>query len=141
ELFAGVRLFADKSSAAVSAVPSGRLAGNFPDALRERTLQRLQIFEQFLLVLVRQLDAIGVTFVAVTFFSRVEEEIRLRQFARWPGRPRWRLFKSHFHRIENIVTAVKRLRALIWRIQQIAQCRHGAVVKVRRTQPDSIQWR
>jgi hypothetical protein len=34
------------------------------------------------------LRAVGVTIVAVTFFSRVEKDIRLRQFARRPGRPR-----------------------------------------------------
>ena len=73
----------------MSVVLSGRWAVNFPDALR--TLQRLQIFEQFLLVLVRQLRAVGVTNVAVTFVSRVEKNIRLRQFARRPGRPRRRL--------------------------------------------------
>src|SRR6266513_575710 len=131
--------FADKSDAALSVVLSGRSPANFPDVLQ--TLQRFQIFEQFLLVLVRQLRAVGVTIVAVTFFSRVEKDIRLRQFARRPGRPRWRLSKSDFHGIENIVTAVESLRTFIWRIQQIAQCRHGAVMEVRRTQPDSIQWR
>jgi hypothetical protein len=44
----------------------------------QRTLQRLQIFEQLLLVLVGQLGAIGATFVAVTFFLRAEKEKRLR---------------------------------------------------------------
>src|SRR5438874_7052312 len=39
-------------------------------------LERLQIFEQLLLVLLRQLDAVGVSFVAIAFFRRVEKRIR-----------------------------------------------------------------
>jgi hypothetical protein len=89
----------------------------------QRALQPLQIVEQFLLVLARQLRAVGVAIVAVTFFPRVEKDIRLRQLARRPGRPRWRLSKSHFHGIENIVTAMKSLRTLVRRIQRIAQRR------------------
>ena len=41
-------------------------------------LKRLQVFEQFLFVPVRQLGAVNVTLVAVPFFSRVEKKIRLR---------------------------------------------------------------
>ena len=40
-------------------------------------LKRLQIFEQFLFVLVRQLRAVCVTLVAVSFLSRIEQEVRL----------------------------------------------------------------
>jgi hypothetical protein len=59
--------------------PGGRALPNHSKLRATYALQRLQIFEQFLLVLVRQLSAIGVTFVTVTFFSRVEKEIRLRR--------------------------------------------------------------
>src|SRR5207247_9280149 len=93
---------------------SGRSAGNVPDALRR--LQRHEVCGQVLLVLVGRLRAVGVTIVGVTFFSRVEKDITVRQFARPPGRPRWRLSKSDFHEIENIVTAVESLRTFIWRI-------------------------
>lgn len=79
--------------------------------------------------------------VAVSFFLRVEKKIRLRQFAVRPGWSRRRLFESYFDWIENVVPAMKALRTLVSRIEQIAQCRDGAVVKIRRAKPDSIQWR
>jgi hypothetical protein len=40
-------------------------------------LERLQIFEQFLLGLIRQLSAVGVGLITVSLFSRVEKKIRL----------------------------------------------------------------
>src|SRR5262249_50844499 len=103
-----------------------------------RSLKRLQVLEQFLFVLVRQLRPVDVAFVAVAFLSRVEKEVRLRHFAGRPGWPERRLFESNFDWIEDVVTAMKSLRTFIWRIQQIAQRRNGAVMKVRRTQPDSV---
>jgi len=44
---------------------------------RTNALEHLQIFEQFLFVLVRQLCAVGVTLITVSFFSRIEKEVRL----------------------------------------------------------------
>src|SRR6266513_3887876 len=106
-----------------------------------RGLQRLQISEHSLFVLLRQLSAVGMPFVAVPFLCGVEKEVRLRQLAGWPGWPRWRLFEPNFDRIENIVAAMKSLRPFIWRIQHVAQRRHGAIMKIRCAQPDSIQRR
>jgi hypothetical protein len=45
---------------------------------RRGGLKRFEIFEQPLLVLVRQLRAVRVALVAVPFFSRIEKKIRLR---------------------------------------------------------------
>ena len=41
--------------------------------------------------------------------------------------------------IEHVVAAIERFRAALRRVQQIAQRRHRAVVKVRAAQPDPVQ--
>jgi hypothetical protein len=54
------------------------LARTYANRREDSKSQRFQIFEQFLFVLVRQLRAVGVALIAVSFFSRIEKKIRLR---------------------------------------------------------------
>src|SRR5205823_3084389 len=106
---------------------------------RRPSSQSFQIFEQFLFFIVRQLRAIGVPLIAVSLLPGIKKKIWLVQLTVRADWPRWWFFESYFHRIKNIVAAMKSLGTFIWPIQQIAQTRHRAVMEVRCSQPDSIQ--
>ena len=64
--------------------------------------------------------------VAIALLFGIEKKIRLPQFAIRADWSRRRFFESDFDRIENIVAAMKSLRPLVRRIEQIARCRHRA---------------
>src|SRR2546423_5263942 len=73
--------------------------------------------------------------------ARVEEKVGLAPFAVWSDLARSWFLEADFDRVENIVASMKSERALVRRIEQIAQRWDRAVVQIRRAQPDSVERR
>src|SRR5262249_29871182 len=96
--------------------------------------ERLQVLEQLVLLLGRQVSAIEVPGVAVAAHAGIVLPAEL--LCLGPARD-----VAYVVVIEDVIRPIELLGALGRRRQQGAQRRHGAVVEVRRAQPDAVERR
>src|SRR5205807_9966334 len=108
-----------------------RILSGLPILFSLRWSDSFHVLDQRGFVLSRQRCSIHVTLVAIALDAGVELETQ-------PDGVRRIRVEAHIHRLEYVIPAITTFAAIFRRLQQLAQVRDGAVVKIRRPYPHAI---